>query len=42
MRENTGEEFKMENSYEFSACGHETALAIEMRETPRDARCGLQ
>ena len=36
MRENTGEEFKTQNSYEFSACGRETALAIEMWETPRD------
>ena len=53
MRENTGEEFKMQNTCEFSACGREIAflprdsrsrtvgkkeiaLAIEMRETPRD------
>ena len=44
MRENMGKEFKMQNSYEFSACGRETALAIEMRETPRDAEdlVGLQ
>ena len=37
MRENTGEEFKMQNSYEFSPCGREAALVIDMRETPRDA-----
>ena len=37
MRENTGEEFKMQNSYEFSACGRETTLTIEMRETPGGA-----
>ena len=42
--ENTGEEFKMQNSYAFSACGRETTLAIEMQETPQDARdlVGLQ
>ena len=33
MQENTGEEFKLQNSYEFSACGRETVLAIEMQET---------
>ena len=35
--ENAGEELKTQNSYEFSACGRETTLAIEMRETARDA-----
>ena len=44
MRENTGEELKMKNSFEFSACGGDTALAIETRETPQDAEdlIGLQ
>ena len=32
MQKNMGEEFKMQNSYEFSTCRRETALAIEMRE----------
>ena len=35
--ENAGEEFKMKNCYEVSACGRETALAIVIREAPRDA-----
>ena len=35
MRKNTGEELKMQNSYELSACGSETALAVEMRERCR-------